>query len=144
MPAREERSRERSAAGARAATAHPKPSKATATTPSSQKWFAVTTTTRLVTTACTTASHRQRLALSRTTTTPTSTAHATCTEGIADSWSAMPRPTDPYTDCPYCRPVSTNPSDASIRGGATGIICTNRQAPVATAIVLRTSGYRVR
>jgi hypothetical protein len=144
MPARDIRRRASSAAGASVATAHPTPSKATATTPSSQKWFAVTTTTRLVTTACTTASHRQRLVLTPATTTPTSTAHATCTDGMAESWSAMPRPTDPYTDWPYFTPVSTKPSDASIRGGATGIICTNRHAPVATAIVFRMSGYRAR
>lgn len=131
----------RSTAGVRLAAAHPKPSSATATTPSSQKWFAVTTTTSVVSTACTTASHRQRLVPSVTTTTPTSTAHATCTDGIAESWSAIPRPIEPYTDWPYCTPVSTKPTLVSMRGGATGTICTNRHAPVVTAIVLRTSGY---
>jgi hypothetical protein len=109
--------------------------------PSSQKWFAVTTTTSIVTIGCTTTTHRHRLMLTPTTATPTSTAQATWTEGIAESWSAMPRPTDPYTDWPYCTPVSTKPSPASMRGGATGIICTSRHAPVATAIVLRTRGY---
>jgi hypothetical protein len=41
-------------------------------------------------TPCATASQRQRLRLSRKTTTAMMTAHATCTDGMADSWSAMP------------------------------------------------------
>lgn len=123
---------------------HPNANSIAAATPSSQKWFAVTTTTIAVATGCRVASQRQGLPLTITTTMPTSTAHATWTEGIAESWSATPRPSDPYTDWPYRNPVSTKPRFVSMRGGATGIICTNRHAPVATAIVLRTSGYRER
>jgi hypothetical protein len=89
---------DRTATGTRVATIQPRPSNSTATMPSSQKWFAVTTTTSIVTIGCTTTTHRHRLMLTPTTATPTSTAQATWTEGIAESWSAMPRPTDPYTD----------------------------------------------
>jgi hypothetical protein len=68
--------------------------------PSAQKWLAVTTTTRTVSTAWPAASHRHGLVLTATTTTPTRTAHATWIDGMAESWSAMPLPVGPYTDWP--------------------------------------------
>jgi hypothetical protein len=71
-----------------------------ATMPSSHQWFAVATTTMHVAAVWSNASHRQRLVLNITTPTPTMSAHATCTDGIADIWSDNPWPTVPYTDCP--------------------------------------------
>jgi len=43
---------------------------------------------------------RHRLLDATMTASATNAAHATCTEGIAESWSAMPVPIWPYTDCP--------------------------------------------
>jgi hypothetical protein len=62
----------------------------TATMPSIHQWLAVIVTTSTVTTGCASTSHRHLLELMVTTAMPMSTAHSTCTDGIAESWSAMP------------------------------------------------------
>ena len=66
------------------------PINVTATMPSIHQWFAVMVTTMIVATGCARISHRHLLGLMTTTATPMSTAHSTCTDGIAESWSAMP------------------------------------------------------
>jgi hypothetical protein len=75
-------------------------SSSTAATPSSHQWLAVATTAKQVITGWASTNHRQRLVLAVITTSATSTAHPTCTEGMADSWSDAPRPRAVYTDCP--------------------------------------------
>ncbi len=66
-----------------------------ATIPSSHQWLAVSTTTSAVTTGWAMISQRQRLGLILITTIAMRTAQPTCTEGIADSWSAIPLPKAP-------------------------------------------------
>ena len=57
--------------------------------PSSQKWLAVTTTARVVMTGYVTASQRHLLLKMLITAIATRIAQPTCTDGIADSWSAL-------------------------------------------------------
>src|SRR5437588_4035821 len=66
-----------------------------ATMPSAQKWFAVATTAIVVSTGCNSTSQRHRLLDTRITTNAINSDQATWTEGIADSWSAMPLPNGP-------------------------------------------------
>lgn len=68
---------------------------AAATMPSSQKWFAVTVTASVVMTGYTTASQRHRLLSVVTTAIAARMAQPTCTEGMADSWSASKPATFP-------------------------------------------------
>ena len=56
-----------------------------ATMPSSHQWFAVDTTARIVMNGWATIHQRHLLVLNTTTPRATISAHATCTEGIADS-----------------------------------------------------------
>lgn len=56
-----------------------------ATMASDQKWFPVATTTNTVTAGCSRISQRQRIVPLLTTAQETSSAQATCTEGIAES-----------------------------------------------------------
>ena len=67
----------------------------------------------------------------------TISAQPTCTEGIAENWSAS-IPSEPYTDCPYSAAVSTSPVPVSIRGGATGMNWMSRDTPVNSTTVVRT------
>ncbi len=66
--------------------------------PSSHQWLAVTTTAATVRTGWARTHQRHRLVLARMAATPTSSAQATWTEGMADSWAARPVPIGPYTD----------------------------------------------
>ena len=56
-----------------------------ATMPSNHQWFPVATTARIVMNGWAMISHRNRLVLNTTTPSATSSDHATCTEGIAES-----------------------------------------------------------
>ena len=71
------------------------------------------------------------------TATATRMAQPTCTDGIAESWSASKPATFPYTDWWYRIAVSTSPVCGSIRGGATGMSWMSRQAPVNRTSVVR-------
>lgn len=111
---------------------------ATATMPSSHQWLAVTTTAQQVSTGWAMTSQRHRLVLATMAANATSTAHPTCSEGMADIWLAAPVPNWVYTDCPYRWPVSTN--SGRKRGGITATSCMTRQAAVSRASVLRMGG----
>jgi hypothetical protein len=63
--------------------------------PSSQKWLPVATTTRTVTMGWASTSQRDRLLLTITAPKPTSSAQATCTDGMAESCEAIPVPIRP-------------------------------------------------
>jgi len=65
------------------------------TMPSSHQWLPVATTAHTVSIGCASTSQRHRLRLIPTTATATSSAQATCTEGIAASWFEMPEPPVP-------------------------------------------------
>ena len=65
------------------------------TMPSSQKWLPVVATNVNVAAAWKTASQRHGLRLMRQATMAMSTAQPTCTDGMADSWSATPLPIGP-------------------------------------------------
>jgi hypothetical protein len=70
----------------------------------------------------------------------TISAQPTCTDGIAEYWSAASTPwPQVYTDWPYSNAVSTRPVPGSIRGGATGMSCTSRLAAVnsTTSVLIR-------
>ena len=60
--------------------------------PSNQKWFAVTTTTSVVSAGYSTASHRQRERAAVMIAIATISAQPTCTDGIAEYWSAASTP----------------------------------------------------
>lgn len=68
---------------------------AIATNPSSHQWFAVTVTATMVMIGWARIQNRHRLVPATTTARATSAAQATCTDGNAESWSAMPVPTLP-------------------------------------------------
>jgi hypothetical protein len=83
------------------------------------------------------ASQRNRLRLTSSAAAPMIAAHAKCTDGMAESWSAIPVFIGPYTDCPYWTAVSTSPWSTRNRGGATGTNCTIRHAAVTKTTVVR-------
>jgi len=74
--------------------------------PSSQKWFAVATTTKVVSTGCEATHQRWRLVLSEITAHAITSDHPTCTDGMADSESTE-KPDRAYIDWLYCTAVST-------------------------------------
>ena len=108
---------------------------ASATTPSNHQWLAVATTTTTVRARWAANSQRHRLVLTATPKAAMIPAQRTWIDGIAASWPAMPDPFGPYIDCPYCRPVSTNPSSGTSLGGATGTRWISTLARVVAATV---------
>jgi len=65
----------------------------TATMPSNHQWLPVATTAMTVMIGWATIHQRRRLVLNTITPNATRTDHATCTDGIADSWSGPGVPT---------------------------------------------------
>ena len=71
----------------------------------------------------------------------TISAQPTCTDGIAEYWSASSAPLPQvYTDWPYLNAVSTIPMPGSSRGGATGMSWMSRLAAVNRTTIVRTRG----
>jgi hypothetical protein len=94
-------------------------------------------TTSVVSTGYPAAIQRQRPRAAVITATATITAHATCTDGMADI-CAESRPSEPYTDWWYFIAVSTSPVPPISRGGATGRYSwMSRLAPVTSTRTVR-------
>jgi len=66
-----------------------------ATMPSAHQWLDVATTAHTVAIGWRRISHRHRVWAAAITTTATQSDHATCTDGMAESWSEMPWPIGP-------------------------------------------------